>query len=233
MVIKRFLNWYFSNFFKMFETAALRKKYPYLEFFYSVFSRIRTEYEEILCFSLYSVQMREKRTRKTPNRGTFHAFLVLKPPGHLWESKNWELRIFFVFSNCWEDLQFAFWFSFHFIFFIGWKTITEAKQSLNVEIEIKNQLNDLLALTSVSKYIDISINFFSFGKAINTYNRNSTRVRNERKKKPQQILEEDIFNVTDALFWSSTTYIISSFRKIIKLDALTKKSLLKSQSLTS
>ena len=48
----------------MFETAVLRKKYPYLEFFYSVFSRIRTEYEEILCFSPYSVQMRESGQEK-------------------------------------------------------------------------------------------------------------------------------------------------------------------------
>ena len=38
---------------------TLRKKCPYLELFWSVFSRIRTEYGEILCISLYSVRMRE------------------------------------------------------------------------------------------------------------------------------------------------------------------------------
>ena len=38
---------------------ALRKKCPYSELFWSVFSRIRTEYGEILCISPYSVRMRE------------------------------------------------------------------------------------------------------------------------------------------------------------------------------
>ena len=36
---------------------ALRKKRPYLEFFWSVFSRILTEYRNLLCKSGYSVQM--------------------------------------------------------------------------------------------------------------------------------------------------------------------------------
>ena len=38
---------------------TLRKKYRYSELFWSVFSRIRTEYGEILLISLYLVQMRE------------------------------------------------------------------------------------------------------------------------------------------------------------------------------
>ena len=37
---------------------ALREKCPYSEFFWSVFSRIRTEYGEILRISPYSVRMR-------------------------------------------------------------------------------------------------------------------------------------------------------------------------------
>ena len=38
---------------------SLRKISPYLELFWSEFSRIRTEYWEILRISPYSVQMRE------------------------------------------------------------------------------------------------------------------------------------------------------------------------------
>ena len=44
----------------------LRKKYPYLELFWSAFSRIRTEYGEIL-------ECGKMRTRITPNTDTFHA----------------------------------------------------------------------------------------------------------------------------------------------------------------
>ena len=39
--------------------VTLREKCPYSELFWSVFSRIRTEYGEILRISLYSVRMRE------------------------------------------------------------------------------------------------------------------------------------------------------------------------------
>ena len=54
---------------------ALRKKCPYSELFWSAFSRIRTEYGEILWdirISLYSVRMRKMRTRITPNTDTFY-----------------------------------------------------------------------------------------------------------------------------------------------------------------
>ena len=47
--------------------SILRKKYPYSEFFWSVFSRIWTEYGEILSISLYSVRMGKMHTRKCPN----------------------------------------------------------------------------------------------------------------------------------------------------------------------
>ena len=43
------------------EKLSLRKKCPYPEFFWSVFSRIRTEYAEIRSISPYSVQMPENR----------------------------------------------------------------------------------------------------------------------------------------------------------------------------
>ena len=47
--------------------SILRKKCPYSEFFWSVFSRIWTEYGEILSISLYSVRMGKMHTRKCPN----------------------------------------------------------------------------------------------------------------------------------------------------------------------
>ena len=37
----------------------MREKCPYLEFFWSVFSRILTEYGEIPSISQYSIRMRE------------------------------------------------------------------------------------------------------------------------------------------------------------------------------
>ena len=43
---------------------TLREKCPYSEFFWSAFSRIRTEYEEILCISPYLVRMRENTEQK-------------------------------------------------------------------------------------------------------------------------------------------------------------------------
>ena len=54
---------------------ALRKKFPYSEFFWSVFSCICTTYREIRRISPYSVRMRELRTRKTLNIDTFRAVL--------------------------------------------------------------------------------------------------------------------------------------------------------------
>ena len=56
---------------------TLRKKCPYSKLFWSVFSRIRTEYGEILRISSYSVRMRKIRTRITPNTNTFHAVTTL------------------------------------------------------------------------------------------------------------------------------------------------------------
>ena len=52
------------------DAAPLRKKCPYLEFFWSVFSRIRTECGEIRSMKI--------RTRKTPNTDTFYAVLMLE-----------------------------------------------------------------------------------------------------------------------------------------------------------
>ena len=47
----------------------LHEKCPYSEFFWSVFSRTRTAYGDLLCISPYSIQM---RTRKTLEKDTFY-----------------------------------------------------------------------------------------------------------------------------------------------------------------
>ena len=52
---------------------TLREKCPYSEFYWSVFSPIWTEYEEIQSISPHLVQMREIRTRKNPNMYSFYA----------------------------------------------------------------------------------------------------------------------------------------------------------------
>ena len=60
-------------------TQTLGKKSPYSEFFWSAFSRIRTEYLSVKSEYLYEVSFRiqfehgKMRTRKTPNTDTFHA----------------------------------------------------------------------------------------------------------------------------------------------------------------
>ena len=53
------------------QTDHLRQKSPYSEFFLSVFSRIWTEYGEILCFYPYSVKMQEKTDQKNTEYGHF------------------------------------------------------------------------------------------------------------------------------------------------------------------
>ena len=47
---------------------TLRKKCPYSELFWSVFSSIQTEYGEIRSISPYSVQMRENTDELSPER---------------------------------------------------------------------------------------------------------------------------------------------------------------------
>ena len=54
-----------------FVPSSLREKCPYSEFFWSVFSRIRIEYEKDSVFSLFSVQMRENADQKNSEYGHF------------------------------------------------------------------------------------------------------------------------------------------------------------------
>ena len=52
-------------------STTLRKKYPYSELFWSAFSHIRTEFEEILRISPYSVRMRENADQNNSEYGHF------------------------------------------------------------------------------------------------------------------------------------------------------------------
>ena len=49
---------------KVMQRYSLRENYPYSELFWSAFSRIRTEYGQILRISPYSVRMRENTDQK-------------------------------------------------------------------------------------------------------------------------------------------------------------------------
>ena len=53
------------------KNISLREKCPYLEFFLSVFSRIRIEYEEVRSFSPYSLWMQKNKDKKNSEYGYF------------------------------------------------------------------------------------------------------------------------------------------------------------------
>ena len=55
---------------RLIQCITLREKYPCLELFWSMFSRIRTEYGEIR--SIQYSECRKMQTRITPNKDTFH-----------------------------------------------------------------------------------------------------------------------------------------------------------------
>ena len=69
-------------------SISLREKCPCSEFFWSAFSRIRTEYEGILRISPYSVQTREKAEQKNSEYGHFsrsvgHFYIYAKLMKHI------------------------------------------------------------------------------------------------------------------------------------------------------
>ena len=57
---------------------SVRENCVYLELFWSAFSRIRTEYGEILRISPYSVQMREKADQNNYKYGHFSSSELIK-----------------------------------------------------------------------------------------------------------------------------------------------------------
>ena len=83
--------------FKSESSRTLRKKCPYSEIFWSVFSSIRTEYREILRISAYSVWMWENAAQNNSEYGHFSRrnvnILVLED--YLW---NYLAVFFFVFD---------------------------------------------------------------------------------------------------------------------------------------
>ena len=80
----------------------LHEKCPYSEFFWSVFSRTRTAYGDLLWISPYSIQMRENEDQK--NVGTGH---FLRNPDFMWNltwysnfnSKTRKKRWFIIVSQ--------------------------------------------------------------------------------------------------------------------------------------
>ena len=57
---------------------ALREKRPYSELFWSVFFHLRTEYEDILRISPYSIQMRENADQNNSKYGQFSRSVVFE-----------------------------------------------------------------------------------------------------------------------------------------------------------
>ena len=67
----------------------LRKKCPHSELLWSVFSRIRTEYGEIICIYPYSVRMRENKDRNNYEYGHFSRSVYLSDATFTWTA--WRL----------------------------------------------------------------------------------------------------------------------------------------------
>ena len=61
-------------------------KFPYSEFFWSVFSRIWTEYEKILSIFPYSFECWKIQTWKTPNTETFYAVIAFNSNSYICET---------------------------------------------------------------------------------------------------------------------------------------------------
>ena len=74
------------------KAVPMHKKCPCLELFSSIFFRIRTEYEDLLCKSPYSVRMRENTDQKNFEYGHFNALRI--PIFQWW----FNLKMFLFFS---------------------------------------------------------------------------------------------------------------------------------------
>ena len=57
---------------------TLREKCPHSEFFWALYSRIRTEYWEMRSISPFQSEYGKIRTRKTPNTDTFHSVIFTR-----------------------------------------------------------------------------------------------------------------------------------------------------------
>ena len=81
---------------------SLREKYPYWEFFWFVFSRIRTEYGEIFRISPYLVWMRKNANQKNSQYGHFSrsALVLISYPENNLHSFIKLFIIWLVCTNC-------------------------------------------------------------------------------------------------------------------------------------
>ena len=61
---------------------TLREKCPYLELFWSAFSRVWTEYGEILRISTYSIRIRENTDQNNSENGHFLRSVIIVPRTH-------------------------------------------------------------------------------------------------------------------------------------------------------
>ena len=80
--------------------VTLRKKCPYSESFWSIFSRIRTKYGEILCIYRYSVQMRENTDQNNSEYGHFLCSVIFT-------SKKLVLKIIHLKFRHWTTLVYC------------------------------------------------------------------------------------------------------------------------------
>ena len=82
--------------------SSLCEEYPYLEFFCSVFSRIWTEYGEILRISPHLVKMRETTDQKSSEYGhSVHVVTFISSPDGKYLQKS-TFRSTFSFINAWS-----------------------------------------------------------------------------------------------------------------------------------
>ena len=80
---------------KFFGTTAVREKCLYSKLFWSTFSRIGTEYGEILCISPYSVRMRENE-----DQNNFEYGLFLSSVKKWFSAHNWLVSFVWFVAGC-------------------------------------------------------------------------------------------------------------------------------------
>ena len=78
---------------------TMREKCPYSEFFWFVFSRIRTENGEIWCISPYSVQMGENTDQKSSEYGHFSHNVRSRTTTFSHKSRNFSSLLWAIFSQ--------------------------------------------------------------------------------------------------------------------------------------
>ena len=90
------LKQFFLQFLLHLRLCTLRKKCPYSELFWSAFSRIWTEYGEILCIQSECGKM---RFGITPNMDTFYAVVITEKLKHFGRIKCYLQSIHLCFST--------------------------------------------------------------------------------------------------------------------------------------